>query len=75
MRHTLRWFKNRVGKRIYRYTDTKCCEECDRVYREGIVVDNANHAQYLYDAQNDLELEYGDKPKQNDYGETENKTN
>ena len=67
--HTLRWFQNRRGKTIYRrpIKTTKgkvCCDMC-----EGTEVricprkrNFPDHAQYLYDSQNELKIEYFDKP-------------
>ena len=61
MRHTLKWFENRIGKRIYRLTETNCCETCQEVYKNGMVIRNKFHAYNTYIHQNELNLEYGDK--------------
>ena len=57
----LQWFIDRIGKRIYRLTDTKCCRHCQRVFKDGLVIDDLMHAKYLYICQGELELVYGDK--------------
>lgn len=60
MSKPLSWFLERVGKRIYRLTDTKCCHNCDEVMRTGLEVNSVAHAHYLYDCQNEMELVYSD---------------
>ena len=44
---TLEWFKERIGKRIYRDADGCDCESCDHVVEHGFEVANENHAYYL----------------------------
>lgn len=58
--HSEQWFIDRVGKRIYRHTDTKCCDTCQKVLEEGLIVANKVHAQYLYDCQCEMDLIYSD---------------
>ena len=59
MRHSLKWFKNRIGKRIYR-DDNHCCDTCDEVFRNGIVVHDEQHAEYLYMVNCEMDLNYRD---------------
>ena len=60
-RHDLKWFKDRIGKRVFR-TQSKCqCEVCKKVGEIGLIIDDDFHAQYLYDCQNELGLYYFDK--------------
>ena len=54
--HTKRWFLNRVGKRIYRDW-RKCCAVCDEVAKNGLIIHNKQHAEYLYMCQNDFAVE------------------
>ena len=60
-KHTLKWFKSRIGKRIYRYTDVHCCKHCQDAYENGFIILDSNHAYYIFICQNDMGLEYGDK--------------
>ena len=60
-RHTLQWFKNRIGKRIYRLTDVHCCKHCQNTYEKGLVISNNTHASYVYAWQNEIGLEYAEK--------------
>lgn len=65
---TLKWFKSKIGKRIYRDTSGCHCESCTRVETEGIIVMDEVHADYLFHNQNDfadegLYLNYTDKKK------------
>lgn len=60
----LQWFKDRVGKRIYRWTKTTCdCAICSNVLDVGLIIDDEIHAQYLYDCQNEMQLQYEDYSK------------
>ena len=51
--HTLKWFKNRVGQRIFR-NYFKCCPHCDDVAKNGLIISDSSHAEYLYITQNDM---------------------
>lgn len=62
MRKNLQWFMDRIGKRIYRYTDTDCCEHCQKVFKEGLVIADSQHADYLYTCQLEMDLVYEDTP-------------
>jgi len=64
--HPLKWFQARKGKFIYREpirikTRTgyiKCCDMCERT---KIKVAGIDHAEYLFDCQNELGVFYQDK--------------
>jgi hypothetical protein len=71
--HTLQWFIDRIGKRTYRQPSKTCdCKECQRGYVDiwdgndmvtgDITCRRDFHAQYIYDCQNELGIEYFDKP-------------
>ena len=69
IRHTLKWFQNRRGKTIYRkpiktIKGKKCCDMCSKkqveIFRPQKGV--PDHAQYLFECQNELEIQYFDKP-------------
>lgn len=64
--HILKWFKNRIGKRIYRDDDGCNCETCKDVVKTGLTIRDEQHAQYIYDIQNgfadeEVYLNYRDK--------------
>ena len=71
--HTLKWFINRIGKRIHRKPILSCgCKHCMKT--SFIIWDGKGknhycrrefHARYLFDCQNDLRIEYSDKPIKN----------
>jgi hypothetical protein len=49
----LEWFTERIGKRIYR-DDSGCpCGTCHQIIKEGFIVNDEDHAQYIFDSQND----------------------
>ena len=67
--HTLRWFENRRGKTIYRQPikttkGKRCCDQCEQTEimvappKKGL----PDHAQYIYECQGELRIEYFDKP-------------
>ena len=42
------WFIDRIGKRVFR-TKTSCdCESCKNVYENGTVIEDRDHAVYLF---------------------------
>jgi len=67
--HTLKWFINRIGKRIYRRPQSCSCKECQSNYVD--ITDMSKHgcrkkfhAQYIYDCQNCLQIEYFNSEKE-----------
>ena len=56
----LNWFKERVGKRVYRDNNNCQCNVCLAVYEHGLVIIDENHAHYLFDVENELGLIYSD---------------
>lgn len=55
--HNLQWFIDRIGKRIYRDANGCPCNRCDRVFKEGIVIHDMMHADYMYEMQGGEGLE------------------
>lgn len=67
--HNLIWFQNRRGKVIYRLPikttkGHRCCTMCEgtevKIYPPK--KNFPDHAQYLLDSQNELGIEYFDRP-------------
>lgn len=59
-KHSIGWFKSRIGQRVYR-TESSCeCEVCKKVGEVGLIIVDELHAQYLFDCQNELGLYYFD---------------
>lgn len=54
--HTLKWFLNRKGKRIYRGEVSCPCHTCKQGTQEGIVVGNKMHAEYLFMVEQDRNM-------------------
>ena len=54
--HTKKWFLNRIGKRIFRDW-YKCCPICDKTAKNGLIIHDKIHAEYLYLYQNDFGAE------------------
>lgn len=51
------WFKDRIGKRVYR-TSNKCkCDNCTTIYEDGLVIDDEIHAEFINDMYNDYNIE------------------
>lgn len=60
-KHDLKWFKDRIGKKVYR-TKGKCnCMTCSDVFENGLYIEDEMHADYLRVCQNELDLYYFDK--------------
>ena len=59
--HTLKWFQNRIGKRVFRNKSHCQCATCKDVYFRGLIIHDDFHAKYLFDMQGDLGLFYRDK--------------
>ena len=55
--NNLQWFKDRIGKRIYRDDDNCTCGTCKTISSSGLIVTTENHAIYLHDVQNDYGAE------------------
>ncbi len=45
----LQWFTDRIGKRVFRPDHGCSCSSCRRIAEEGIIIEDEEHAQYLYD--------------------------
>jgi hypothetical protein len=59
----LQWFKDRVGKNIYRHNNKCGCDICLSIFTHGIYILDYLHAQYLFDCQNEMKLIYSDAEK------------
>jgi hypothetical protein len=56
--HTLEWFLSKIGRKIYRDKVSCPCNHCKSGEESGIGVFNKMHAQYLFDCQNEMGIEY-----------------
>jgi hypothetical protein len=61
--HNLLWFKERVGKKVFRNESSCKCIVCTFNFKNGLIISDELHAQYLFDIQNELRLNYFDEPK------------
>jgi hypothetical protein len=46
--HSLKWFENRIGKRIYRDPSSCPCDHCKNVEKIGLIIADKQHAHYLW---------------------------
>ena len=60
-KNDLKWYKDRIGKRVYRTASQCQCEVCKKVEDVGLIIADELHANYLFDCQNDLDLYYFDE--------------
>lgn len=44
---TKEWFIERIGKTVFRDAKGKCCNRCDQINEQGLVISNEQHASYL----------------------------
>lgn len=62
--NNLEWFLERIGKRVYRPKTSCNSHKCTMVYENGLVIEDKQHAQYLFDIQNELgRIYYFDNPQ------------
>jgi hypothetical protein len=61
MTHDLQWFIDRIGKRVYRDKNICTCEHCINVFKHGVIISDKEHAQYLFDIQNETGIRYYEK--------------
>ena len=54
---TFQWFKERIGKRIYRNSQGECCNHCDETVCNGLIVHDESHADYLASIDSDFAAE------------------
>lgn len=50
------WFADRIGKRIFR-NHYECCADCINVDKNGLIVNDKDHANYLACIDNDFASE------------------
>ena len=55
------WFTERIGKKIFRVKNPCPCTICQMVIIHGLIISDKQHAQYLFDVQNELGIEYFEK--------------
>lgn len=58
---TKNWFIKKINKRIYRNKGTCECSTCKEVEKNGLIVMDENHAEYIFDVQNEQGLSYYEK--------------
>ncbi|MFZ5365418.1 MAG: hypothetical protein ACOZBH_04465 [Patescibacteria group bacterium] len=49
--HTKKWFIRRIGKRVFRDADGCECDLCRNVVENGIIINDKQHADYMYEMQ------------------------
>ncbi len=62
----LKWFTDRIGKRVYRSPWTCPCKTCLDVDEKWLIIENEMHASYLHDVEESyysewIELNYRDE--------------
>lgn len=60
-KHPVEWFIERIGQIVFRQDNGCGCDTCKKVGKSGIEIKSQNHAQYLYDVQNEMGLNYFQK--------------
>lgn len=54
----LEWFLNKINKRIYRKKNIFECAFCLDVFKNGLIIKDKLHAEYIYECQIELGLIY-----------------
>ena len=66
LKHPIEWFIERIGKRVFRLENVCSCEVCKDVHKNGLIILDKHHADYLLYCQNELKIHYLDElPSQN----------
>lgn len=52
-----KWFRDRIGKRVYRRAITGCCSVCDHGNKEGVLIHDRQHADYLHMVESESHLD------------------
>jgi hypothetical protein len=66
LKHPIEWFIERIGKRVFRLENFCSCEVCKDVHKNGLIILDKHHADYLLYCQNELKIHYLDElPSQN----------
>jgi hypothetical protein len=63
-RNSKDWFVERIGERIYRDSNGCDCSVCKSIEIHGLVIHDELHAQYLYDCQNEIGINYYETKKE-----------
>lgn len=62
-KHNKEWFIEKIGQRVFRTKSSCQCKICEKVYQEGLIIQDEFHAKVLYDYQNELGVFYYYKNK------------
>lgn len=57
----LKWFKDRIGKRVFRDKNTFDSDTCIEVFENGLIIIDEMHAHYLTDISLELGINYYDE--------------
>lgn len=63
---TKQYFLDRIGKRIYRNDSGCTCRDCKNIVENGLIINDEQHADYLFQTQNEymaesIDLNYRDE--------------
>lgn len=62
----LEWFKQRIGKRVYRKHNFCKCGVCLNVWEHGLIINDEMHAHYLFMCESEMDLNYFDNEERNE---------
>lgn len=64
-KHSLQWFTSRINKTIGTKRPCKktmCkCRSCQGAIKDGVIIRDKEHAEYLFNVQNEMGISYFDK--------------
>lgn len=69
MPHKLSRFLTRIWKKVYRDAGSCDCATCREVEKNGLVIADEDHANYLFDCQSDIDIFWAIVPW-NEYRDT-----
>lgn len=62
----LDWFKDRIGKKVFRKRNFCQCNTCLEIWENGITILDEMHADYLYCIEMETNVNYFDKNENNE---------
>jgi hypothetical protein len=69
---TKQWFRDRIGKIVFRTTLDCDCQICKKIYESGLYITDMLHADYVHMVSNEIGIMYFDTAKERDEYEANN---
>jgi hypothetical protein len=64
MKKEFQWYKDRIGKKVFRTISICSCSYCIKAFEEGMTIHDEQFAKYLFGVQGEIQHNYEDFPTQ-----------